>query len=185
MSELAVVVELAGSGSGNDRVRRLLVRDGSGRIVPCSGVIWTRDELPAALDGAFAPSGTTGDAGVVLWRGGLDFGGADAQIAIQLLSVLASIHRRFVARDVAGPRRSPGAAISLTPREHTMLEMLSQGLTADAIGRRLSVTVKTVRKHLEHIYSKLGVHDRLLAVERARAEGLLEPWAPNARIATR
>jgi hypothetical protein len=31
----------------------------------------------------------------------------------------------------------------------------------------------TVRKHVEHAYDKLGVHDRLLAVERARQEGLL------------
>ncbi|MCA0296922.1 MAG: LuxR C-terminal-related transcriptional regulator [Actinobacteria bacterium] len=182
MSDLRVVVEMAGGGSGNERVRRLVVRDGSGRIIPCSGVIWTRaDELPAlGTDGM-----GSGGGGGVLWRSGLDFGGADLRIATQLLSVLASIHRRFVARGVADAQPSPGTEISLTPREHTMLEMLSQGLTADAIGRRLSVTVKTVRKHLEHIYSKLGVHDRLLAVERARAEGLLEPWAPAARAASR
>ncbi len=173
MSDLRVVVEMAGDeAAGHGRVLGLLVRDDAGRVIPCSGVIWTGPATDVPIPG------------VVLWRSELDFGGAEEQVASQLLSVLAAIHRRFMARGAPGAADPPGR-ISLTPREHTMLEMLSQGLTADAIARRLRITVKTVRKHLEHIYRKLGVHDRLLAVERARSEGLLASWAPAARTSVR
>ena len=198
MSDLRVVIEMGADPASTDRVRRLVVRDVSGRVIPCSGVIWTRHDSEVAagtVDGEVARATSTVSiksperGSAVLLRGGLDFGGADLEIATQLLSVLASIHRRFVAAHGAvAPQTGVQAGasppqISLTPREHMLLGMLSQGLTADAIGRRLSVTVKTVRKHLEHIYRKLGVHDRLLAVERARAEGLLGPWLPGGRPA--
>jgi DNA-binding CsgD family transcriptional regulator len=55
-----------------------------------------------------------------------------------------------------------------------MLRLLAEGLTAESIGRRLGVSRHTVRKHLEHVYRKLGVTDRLVAVREARAQGLLE-----------
>jgi DNA-binding NarL/FixJ family response regulator len=37
------------------------------------------------------------------------------------------------------------------------------GLTNRMIGRRLGITEKTVGKHLEHVYDKLGVTDRVSA----------------------
>lgn len=56
-----------------------------------------------------------------------------------------------------------------------MLCLLAEAHTATRIGRLLRVEPATVRKHLERVYAKLGVHDRLLAVARARALGLLGP----------
>jgi hypothetical protein len=50
---------------------------------------------------------------------------------------------------------------------------LAEGLTAAAIGRRLSIAPRTVTKHLEHVYTKLGVSDRLAAVMQAYARGIL------------
>jgi DNA-binding CsgD family transcriptional regulator len=67
-------------------------------------------------------------------------------------------------------RRDPGR---LTAREVEVLGLVARGLTAVACGHLLRISPATVRKHLEHVYEKLGVHDRLLAVERARREGLL------------
>ncbi|MDO9380973.1 MAG: LuxR C-terminal-related transcriptional regulator [Nocardioidaceae bacterium] len=61
----------------------------------------------------------------------------------------------------------------LTEREREVLVLLEQGLTAVQIGRRLAITPATVRKHLEHLYAKLGVHDRLSAATHARRQGLL------------
>jgi DNA-binding CsgD family transcriptional regulator len=61
----------------------------------------------------------------------------------------------------------------LTPRELTVLGLLVEGLTAGAIGRRLAIGERTVQKHLEHAYTKLGVGDRLSAVLRAQQLGLL------------
>ncbi|WP_205631542.1 LuxR C-terminal-related transcriptional regulator [Leifsonia xyli] len=54
-----------------------------------------------------------------------------------------------------------------------MLLALAHGDTAKEIGSRLSISVGTVHKHLENIYLKLGVPDRLSAVLRAREVGLL------------
>ncbi|WP_199907476.1 helix-turn-helix domain-containing protein [Nocardioides terrigena] len=48
-----------------------------------------------------------------------------------------------------------------------MLSLLCQGLTQDAIGRRLGCSTRTVEKHLEQIYRTLGVHDRLAAIRCA------------------
>ena len=56
--------------------------------------------------------------------------------------------------------------LGLTPREVQILELLATGLTATAIGHVCRISPRTVRKHLENIYAKLGCHDRLMAVRR-------------------
>jgi DNA-binding NarL/FixJ family response regulator len=61
----------------------------------------------------------------------------------------------------------------LSPREVDVLEYLSRGLTATAIGYALRISPLTVRKHCENIYRKLDRHDRLLAVEEARRLGII------------
>lgn len=68
-----------------------------------------------------------------------------------------------------------GSAQVLTIRETTILTLLSQGLTAEAMARRLTISPRTAGKHLEHIYRKLDVRDRLMAVQQARLSGLLAP----------
>lgn len=66
-------------------------------------------------------------------------------------------------------RRTSGPA-GLTAREVEVLGLLSQGLTAGEIAQRLSISPKTVRNHLEHVYPKVGVTNRtgamLFALER-------------------
>jgi DNA-binding NarL/FixJ family response regulator len=54
-----------------------------------------------------------------------------------------------------------------------VLGLLADGLTARAIGHGLSMSERTVHKHLEHVYRKLGVKDRLNAVRVAGDAGLL------------
>jgi DNA-binding CsgD family transcriptional regulator len=68
-------------------------------------------------------------------------------------------------------------AVGLTGRERAVLCLLAEGLTATAIASRLGCSPGTVRKHLEHAYAKLGVHDRLLAVRRMNELGLLNGLA--------
>jgi DNA-binding CsgD family transcriptional regulator len=63
--------------------------------------------------------------------------------------------------------------LHLTGRELEILSYVGSGLTADAIGHLLRISGRTVRKHLENTYRKLGCHDRLLAVQRARVLGLI------------
>lgn len=68
----------------------------------------------------------------------------------------------------------------LTPRERVVLGLLAEGLTAQAIASRLAVSRRTVHKHLEHLYRKLGAADRLTAVMRAQGRGWLpRPHAPG------
>jgi ATP/maltotriose-dependent transcriptional regulator MalT len=62
----------------------------------------------------------------------------------------------------------------LTCRELTILTLLSEGLTAEALARRLSISARTAGKHLEHIYRKLDVCDRLTAVQTAYELGVLK-----------
>jgi DNA-binding CsgD family transcriptional regulator len=55
---------------------------------------------------------------------------------------------------------------NLTRRETEILSWLSQGKTNVEIGLALSISPRTVKKHLEHIYGKLKVHRRSAAVAR-------------------
>ena len=56
---------------------------------------------------------------------------------------------------------------SLTPRERGVVTLLADGLGPPEIGDRLGISPKTVATHVEHIYTKLGVHTRAQAVAAA------------------
>ena len=62
----------------------------------------------------------------------------------------------------------------LSPREREVLRLLSQGQTNREIAQNLIVSVSTVKIHVEHILSKLGVSDRTQAAVRAIELGLLQ-----------
>lgn len=66
-------------------------------------------------------------------------------------------------------------SVPLTVREQDVLAHLAGGMTARQIARRLAISDTTVRKHLEHAYAKLGVHDRLTATIRMRELNLIPP----------
>jgi hypothetical protein len=58
-------------------------------------------------------------------------------------------------------------------RNHVWFDWLPRGTPQHPSGSRLHISSTTVRKHLEHIYDKIGQRDRLLAVAYARRLGLL------------
>ncbi len=62
---------------------------------------------------------------------------------------------------------------SLTPREIEVLRLLSQGQTNPQIAQNLLVSRGTVKIHVQHIISKLGVSDRTQAAVRAIEAGIL------------
>jgi len=64
--------------------------------------------------------------------------------------------------------------VQLSQREHEVLQLLAQGQTNRQIARVLTVSVSTVKIHVEHILAKLGVCDRTQAAVRAIELGLLE-----------
>lgn len=60
------------------------------------------------------------------------------------------------------PRLAPDPALS--PAERRVLELVAAGASNQDAAERLTVSVATVRKHLEHAYRKLGVSNRTAAV---------------------
>src|SRR5580765_6366799 len=57
----------------------------------------------------------------------------------------------------------PGRAPALTDRQTQILGLVAAGLTDLAVAHRLRITARTVGKHLEHIYRRLGVDNRTSA----------------------
>ena len=63
--------------------------------------------------------------------------------------------------------------ISLTSREIEVLEQLSKGLKYNAIAENLYLSPGTIRKHVENIYTKLQVHNKLEAIQKAKNNKLI------------
>jgi NarL family two-component system response regulator LiaR len=66
----------------------------------------------------------------------------------------------------------------LTAREHEVLELIAGGLSNKRIARELGLSEKTVKTHVGHVLSKLGVTDRTQAAMHAVRTGLV-PGAPR------
>lgn len=122
----------------------------------------TRDQLVEAVRGA-----VRGEAQI------------DPTIAIQVLAEfqrMANVLRRFT------PEPSTPVKVSLdlpsiealTPREETILHLLTEGLTNAGIAARLSLSEGTVKNHVSEILSKLHANDRTHAVVLAIKRGLLD-----------
>ena len=86
-----------------------------------------------------------------------------------------------VGRD-PGRRSDAGAGGSVSParepisaRELEVLELVARGASNRDAAARLFISEATVKTHLMHIYSKLGVNDRAAAVAEAFDRGLLIP----------
>lgn len=73
-------------------------------------------------------------------------------------------------------RRSPPWTVS--PREREVLDLMGEGLDTKAIARRLGISVNTCRGYVKSLFAKLGAHNKVEAVVKAMAEGLL-PGPPS------
>ncbi len=63
--------------------------------------------------------------------------------------------------------------IKLSAREIDVLEQLSKGLNYINIAENLFLSPATVRKHIENIYTKLQVHNKLEAVQKAKKNNII------------
>jgi DNA-binding NarL/FixJ family response regulator len=88
----------------------------------------------------------------------------DGEIAARALQQLAG--------ELAVPVSPP--VERLTAREREVLVLLAQGMTNREIAAQLTLSVGTVKIHVEHIIAKLGVSDRTQAAVRAVESGLLK-----------
>jgi len=69
----------------------------------------------------------------------------------------------------------------LTAREREILDLVAEGKTNSEIAERLWVSPGTVRKHLNNVYAKLGVHTRTAAAAFVRGNGGSSRTSRNAR----
>ncbi|MGA9716232.1 MAG: helix-turn-helix transcriptional regulator, partial [Aeromicrobium sp.] len=76
------------------------------------------------------------------------------------------------ARRGRGERQRPTSGWdSLTPVERDVVRLVAEGHANSEIGRRLFISVNTVKKHLSHVYTKVEVEGRAdLAAQAARRE---------------
>jgi DNA-binding CsgD family transcriptional regulator len=122
----------------------------------------------------------TGESQVwVLGRTTIAFGARDREIASAIAPVLTAVarHRAAMQRlEVAA-----AAADLLTQREIAVLELLAEGISASSTAGRLAMSTRTVQKHAEHIYAKLGVHSRQEAVRACAELGIARrrPGSPD------
>lgn len=84
---------------------------------------------------------------------------------------LAPSVSRVLVRRAAQPADPPVPALS--PRELDVLRLVAEGLSNRRIAERLYVGEATVKTHLLHVFTKLGVDDRTRAVTRAMELGVL------------
>jgi len=62
---------------------------------------------------------------------------------------------------------------ALSKREIEVLEQLSQGLDYNEISENLFISPSTVRKHIENIYKKLHVNNKMKAVKKALKHNII------------
>ena len=77
------------------------------------------------------------------------------------------------ARLLAWSHPTDGGPIALTDRELAVLNLLAVGLHNNEVAARLGISPRTVERHCENIYAKLGVSSRTEAVVRAISTKLL------------
>ena len=76
-------------------------------------------------------------------------------------------------------RRTSGASSRLSEREHDVLVLLADGLSAAEIGPRLHLSESTIKSHVARIYQKLGAANRAQALVTAMRIGLLSSIDPR------
>jgi NarL family two-component system response regulator LiaR len=96
------------------------------------------------------------------------------ELAMQMLRRFA-VEEESLTKRPSKPEEPSGQRLYelLTDRELEVLPLLASGLTNQEIARRLTISPGTVKHHVRHIASKLGVSDRTQAAVRAVELGLL------------
>ena len=127
--------------------------------------------LPLHVDGDLLVS-------FVFNRTGRDFGDRERDLLERMRPQLANLFRasvavaqmRFATAGAGGmPPPAEDRLAQLTPREREVLGWVTAGKTNAQIAQILGTSPRTIAKHLERVYQKLGVESRIAAVMRASA----------------
>jgi DNA-binding CsgD family transcriptional regulator len=109
--------------------------------------------------------------GYAINRSGTDFPDTAVELARAVQPVLTAVQHVLPAERRIAPEAAERAG--LTRAEAEVLAQLAAGLSAQSIARIRRVSPRTVRKQLESIYHKIGLHDRLQVVTYAQQVGLI------------
>src|SRR3954469_22517862 len=169
--EIAIVDIQLPDGSGIDLTRELLAR---------------RPDLGVIL--------YTGDSAAELLYDGLDSGARGYALkAGSMDELMAAIERVANGGSYVDPRldrillspRAPAHVPQLSPREREIMHLMAEGMTAEAIGDKISVSVETVRTHVRNVIRKLQARNRVHAIAIALERGEIaldstrdERWRP-------
>ena len=156
-----ILMDLRMPGVGGvEAITRLRDQENPARVLILTTYDTDRDVLPAIKAGA---------TGYLLKDAPRDELIRAVRAAHQGQSVLAPT----VASTLVGlaGNRSPDSQLS--PREVEVLKLVAEGATNQVAARKLLVSETTIKTHLLHIYTKLGVRDRASAVATGYQRGLL------------
>ena len=116
--------------------------------------------------------------------GSLLKGASKQEVLAVLQATLAGEHRvqsslaaNLLAQDAQGTM--PGGTPPLSRREVEVVRLMAAGQSNAHIARTLSISLNTVKSHVQHIVRKLQAADRASAVARAAGLGLLADGAPD------
>lgn len=105
----------------------------------------------------------------VLGRDRTDFDDDDLVVARYVQRAVIGLDRQVSLMQQLGGLQGAAFNVGLTGRETNVLALLTAGHPNRAIARRLGCAPRTIDKHLERIFRKLGVRDKLNAVRVAQA----------------
>ena len=156
---------------GIEATRRLRERDASARVIALT--TFADDESVLGALRAGARGYLTKDAGADDIRSAIFTvarGEAILDPAVQH-HVVSALH----GGQAPPQRRHEELPDGLTPREAEILVLIAEGLTNAEIAERLVVSPTTVKSHINHLFAKAGVRDRVQAVTYAYRKGLATP----------
>jgi len=104
----------------------------------------------------------------------IDRAGVSADLTSYVNGLLAAWRLRY--QSGTEPSSRSGLADPLSAREGAILNLIAQGLANKEIARNLAIAPETVKSHVKHIFTKLGVEKRAQAVARAQSLGLVTTY---------
>lgn len=166
-----IVLDLAlpGTLQGLDVARAVQAEGTVGRILVLTG----RSDEQAVFDAirAGADGYLEKTAGVRFIADALVRVGAGERVFTPQQERVAVVELGRLARQA---REASGVRAMLTDRELEILELVARGLTVKQVASRIGLSPRTVETHVAKLYRKLGVRNRVQAVSRAAALGLVE-----------
>ncbi|WP_422345894.1 response regulator transcription factor [Parasphingorhabdus sp.] len=99
-----------------------------------------------------------------------------ALLATLFVSLGIWVGYRLTSKQISGPfeRNDPALkSLGISDRELEVLEALAQGQSNKEIARTLGISPNTIKTHVAHLFEKLAVDRRVLAIEKAKSLRLI------------